>query len=207
MDETVSRYEFVPKILKRLFTWGMLWSSLFFGMWYFGGMHGWAVFITFLAKLFTLFQIPISYNFDQGAIVFMVKVGMAPPVEVGYFANQWNLGMAEVVLLLSLWWSKNKEKKTSMLVLCFLVLAAYQLLAVGLHICNQAMGPDLPNRLGVMWDYEGNFIYLVLRKAQLFDTFIGRYWVGFPVFSIAWLYHFSILQKSSKKKGKIKKRS
>jgi len=202
MTTSANRYDFVPVLLKRLFTWGILSSALFFGVWYFGGIHVWGYVVNFLIQLVSFFQVNSFYNLDQEAVVFLISLNDSPPVEVGYFANQWNLAICEVILLLSLWWDGKKPKKGILIAACIGLLLIYQVFQVFLHISVQAMGPDLPNQLGFMWEYDGNVLYLALRKLQLFETFIARYWAGFPIFGVAVLIRLWSLGRSTKKKKK-----
>jgi uncharacterized membrane protein len=207
METSRSRYDFVPRLLQRIFTWGLLWSVLFFVFWYVGGIHLWAWCVGLLIKILTVFQVPLEYSVEQGALMFPIRLAGNPSVEVGYFANQWNLAIAEVILLITLWWDKKQTYKVRFILLCILGLMLYQVFAVTLNISVQALGPNLPNRLGILWEYQNSTFYLVLRKVQLFETFIGRYWAGFPVFGISLLLNNVFLKKSEKKRKKSLTRS
>jgi len=202
MDQINNRYGFVPTLLKKLFTWGLGVSGLFFVLWYLGGVHVWGFLVSILLKILVLFQMPISYQVDQGAILFVIQISDAGPAEVGYFANQWNLGIAEVLLMFCLWLPGQKEKRFGFILTCFAALIAYQVFAVFLNMSVQALGPDLPNKFGIMWEHDGSLIYKSLRKMQLFDTFILRYWVGFPAYGLGFAI-FNLQKKEGK--GSINK--
>ncbi|PIE02481.1 MAG: hypothetical protein CSA81_06590 [Acidobacteria bacterium] len=201
------RYDFVPRMLKSLFTWGLGVSAVFFIFWYYGGMHVWGFFMSMLLKVLVLFQVPISYETTEGAIVFAIQSGGPSGVQIGYYVNQWNLAIAEVFIMFCLWLPDRKKDALRFIAICLGILICYQMVAVFLNIGVQALGPDVANKMGVMWDYEDSLLFVVLKKCQLFDTFIARYWVGFPVYGLAVFIHLFVLSRLgvSKKKDSLSK--
>ena len=66
-----------------------------------------------------------------------------------------------------------------------LILLGYQAIAFLAHCHAVEIGPDFANSQHIMW--ESSWWYVFMKNVAAFQTFILRYWAGFPVFALALL--------------------
>lgn len=200
-----SRYssEFLMRSLKRLYLYGIPASILFWLLWYKGFAALYAQLLVGLAKALTLGKIDLRYAPETQEIVLPFLLEMtakgAKYADIGYVVNQWNHSFTAVLLLVVVFWRPKPFRGNLRLAfLTFVLLMSYHLMAMGLTLWEEYLGPNLPNRYQIMWEHRDVWYYPLIAKGAAFNTLVGRYWAGFPVYGLAFLFDWFFFRQRNK---------
>lgn len=175
-------YAKLPLLIRRLFTWGLLASTVFLVIWYTGGAQLWG---WFLALILRPFGFLMDIHFDGTSFIYTVPIAMSQSSELAFPINQMNLSMVEVVTLLATWPKEKPKEKLKLVFWCFVLIVAYHLFDLIIQLYRIQIGQDFANRERVFW--EPTLWYSFISHVAAFDKFILRFWGGFPVFGLALL--------------------
>lgn len=194
----VEFYAQLPKLMKRLFTWGVGAAALFLLLWYRAGFHNlWGYTLDF----FLNFLAPImDIHYEAGTVkraAFISSVAIeGKNIELNFLANPLNTVLVEVVTLIGLWPHQKWGKTFRLIGFCFLFTILYQSFNVGIQLYANEIGPSLANRLELY--YEPTWWHTFIAKLASFDKLILRFWAGFPIFLCALMANFLFEAKFQK---------
>jgi len=196
-------YDALPRMIVKLFTFGLGSAALFLFLWYMGGYHLWGWILDGVLKV-GAFGMDIQY--EAGDFVYYVDLGNGLVSEPAFPINPLNLAIVEVITLLACWPHKSAKSAFKIAGWSLLFLLVYQMMGIVLQFLNIEMGPDLANRHQILWQWESSWVYPIINKLAAFDKFVVRYWAGFPVFGTAFFVDAFLAQKTplSGKKRKHK---
>ena len=176
-------YSQLPRLLKRLFTWGLAAATLFLVLWYFGGLNVWGYLLTPIVKISNGWG-PIHFqpgDMSSAQIIYSLALDGAS-ADLSFPVNQLNSSLVEVITLLGIWPYRDAKSLLKLAFWCLLITLAYHCFMVNIQFLETRLGPDLANRRGVFW--EETISYQFIHKIAAFDKFILRFWAGFPIFAI-----------------------
>ena len=189
----------MPRIIRRLFTFGLLAAAIFLAFWYLGGGYNiWGHFLTVV-----LF--PFGIDFLEGstrAAVLVIDVEMGgKTMQPSYFINQLNSNMVMLVTLLATWIRTDWRSYLKLCGWCLVFLLLYQAFSVLLQFQYARVGHQMADRAGIFW--EETTWYLIVSKLASFDKMLMRYFMWIPVFlgALSMLY-FTGGSKKGKKAAK-----
>lgn len=201
-------YDQLPRLLKRLFTWGMLAAVVFLLIWYNGGINVYGYFLAPIANLLIPFA---QISFESGStgsakFIYQITIEGVGQRDLTFSANQLNSSTLEVITLLAMWPKSKWVDFFKLAGWCFLFLIFYHAFQIFIQCYNYQIGPELANSLNVFWEPSG--WKSLVRNVSKFDLFILRFWAGFPVFGLGLVAHYflsSKLSRSGKKNKNSKK--
>ena len=196
-------YEQIPKIMKRLFTFGLGSACLFVFFWYMGGHNFYGHFLGFVFKLLSPFvDVYYESGTSSGASLFRrFTSDTGRTQEVGYLINQLNSNLIIIVTLLGTWIHKDWKSFLKLSLWCLLFTLCYQVFSLSLQTYHTRIGPDFASRMGAYW--EETTWFLMVDKVAAFDKFILRYFASFPVF-LASLTAMYFTKRTKRQKAKKK---
>ncbi len=194
-------YEQLPRIGKRLFTWGILSAAVFLTLWYIGGFNLWGRFLELCLKVVTLGK-DISFapgNSETAAFVYKFGLEDGRQASLTFPVNRLNSSMVEVVTLLAVWPYRGRSDFFKLVAWCLLFTVLYQCFNVWIQLYDVKIGPQFAGSYGIFW--EDTLGYRIVAKVAAFDKFILRYWAGFPIFLCALVAFYFSQQKQAKRKS------
>ena len=203
-------YNQLPRLLRRLFTWGLLAAIVFLIVWYNGGIN---VYGYFLRPFSDLLVFNAHIGFEPGStstaqFLYQIQIEGAGSRELTFAINQFNSSMLEMVTLLAMWPRKNWKDFGILLLWCLFFLILYHTFQMFIQCYNYQIGSDLANSLNMFWEPSGWKTFI--KNVSKFDLFILRFWAGFPVFGMGLIAHHFLSPKlgygakKQSKKGKAK---
>jgi len=171
-------YAQLPRIIRRLFSLGLLAATVFLLIWYLaGGYNFWGHFLTVI-----LFPFNIDYvagSTKSAVLVVDVQLG-GKTLQPSYFINQLNSNMVMLVTLLATWIRGDWRPFLKLCGWCLVFLLMYQAFSVLLQFQYARVGPQMADSAGVFW--EETTWYLILSKLASFDKMLLRYFMWIPIF-------------------------
>ncbi len=199
----MNREEFRRRIMLGFFFRGIPAVVVFATIWYFGGYHVWAHFLSSCFKL-----LPFSLSYQPGsteAAVFLHKVVMeGRQVELNFLVNQLNVVLGIVILLLGTFPHENWLTFLRRTVLCLGSVVVYQAFSIFIQLYIEEIGPNLANQLQAFW--EETAWYRTMKKIAEFDKLILRFWAWGPTFICALVVDYFVAGLWGKKKVAAKKK-
>ena len=191
-------YQHLPLLIKRLFTWGLLASTLFLSFWYFGGLNLWGPFVSVPLKMaWFLGDIQFQSGSTESAALLMdVVLEHGGSAQLKFPINLLNMSVVEVITLLALLPRDNWKSFFRLAAWCFLFTWMYHCFHASLQLYQMKIGPDLAGQVGMFW--EPTTWYTIVENIAAFDTFILRYWAGFPIFGLALLVDHLVTTRQPK---------
>lgn len=177
---------FLGKVIKRMFTLGILFVGLFLGFWYL--LDGFLVWGNILDVVFRLtsFVFDISFDpsggLDNAAFIYKVELGGVLQ-DVGYKLNPLSSNLVVLVLILGAWPHPNFKAFAKFACWSLFFTLLYQVFSTWLQLHYVSMNPNTADRFGLYW--EDTSWYRVMDKLAGFDKFILRYFAAFPLVGIA----------------------
>lgn len=189
----------IPRLLRRLFTWGVAASVLFLLIWYHGGQIIWGHYMDLVLNVLA-FPMDLTFDAQAQGFAYTVEWGLGLQNELFFPTNLFNLSLVELVMLLAVWPHANRKQAFQLIAWSLLFITLYHAFNTVVQLQTIRWGPELAARHGMMW--ESSWTYAVLHKVAAFDKFILRYWGGFPVFGLALLAQAWVQSRSSSNRPK-----
>lgn len=184
----------LPRLLKRLFTFGLLSAAIFLAFWYGGGLNLWGALleIAFIPLMDVTFE---PGNFREAAFLLNVPLESGGMSQLTFPANQLNSSLVTVVTLLAMWPHRDLKAGLKLTGWCLLFILLYHLFQISIQLYQVRIGPDFANQQKIFW--ESSTWYLLIENIAAFDKFILRYWGGFPAFGMGWLVFWSLERRKA----------
>ena len=175
-------YDQLPRVTRRLYTYGLGSAALFLLFWYSGGYNLWGYMLDLIFDLLSFF---VDVRYESGstrkaALVYYFTSQTGSSHEVAYKMNQLNSNLVVLVTLMGTWIHRDLRGFLRLAAWLLGFTLCYQLFSIGLQLYVAEIGPDLATRLGVYWEETTG--YFAVYKLAAFDKFILRYFAFIPIF-------------------------